>query len=71
MERIKPDLLPNIKAPCGSYAAPEQTAEQLAAQHGLSPDFNKPGVSIIALQRRSSAIDILAIGTPSAATSYS
>jgi len=64
MERITQGLLPKIRALCGSYAAPEQTAEQLAVQHGLSPDFNKPSVSTIALQRRSSAIDIWAIGTP-------
>jgi hypothetical protein len=62
MERIKPDVLPKIKALCGGNAAREKRAERLAAQHGLSPDLKKPSVSTIALQRRSSAIDILAIG---------
>jgi hypothetical protein len=64
MERINQDLLPKIKALRGSYAAPEKTAEQLGVQHGLSPDFDKPSVSTIAVQRRSSATGILAIGTP-------
>jgi hypothetical protein len=63
MERIKQDVLPKTKALRGSYPVPEKNPEQLAAPHGVCPDFKKSSVSTFALERRSSAIDILVTGT--------
>jgi len=63
MERIKQDLLPKIRTLCGRPAVLEKTTEQLAATHDPPPGPKKPSVSTIALQRRPSVIDILAIGT--------